>query len=155
VAKEDDMIRRRRARNVVEAAVVAGSVVALVATQPTAARARGETPLTPRYASVATLTTRDFRVALGAYRVDREATPSADVRLAVARRVGSSWRESGETPLRQTYFWHAVTGPRALCRLEISTGGSQQSFRPHVTVQLLLSPSLGCARTHRVPLPTG
>jgi hypothetical protein len=129
VAKEDDMIRRRRARNVVEAAVVAGSVVALVATQPTAARARGETPLTPRYASVATLTTRDFRVALGAYRVDREATPTADVRLAVARRVGS--------------------------RLEISTGGSQQSFRLHVTVQLLLSPSLGCARTHRVPLPTG
>ncbi len=147
------MSRERRFRNLVEAAVVAVSVVALVAVQPNAARARGETHATaPRIVSVAVLTTRDFRVAVVAKRLNGGVTPTAEVRFAVARRVRSGWRETGETRLRETYFWHTVTGPRAVCRLEIATAGLRGSFRPRVTVQLVLSPSLGCGRTYRVPL---
>lgn len=145
--------RERRSRDLVAAAIVAVSLVAVVAVQPKAAPARGEPRANaPRIASIAVLTTRDFRVAVVARRLNGGAAPTAEVRFAVARRVGSSWRETGETRLREAYFWHTVTGPRAVCRLEIATAGSRALFRPHVTVQLLLSPSLGCGPAYRVPL---
>jgi hypothetical protein len=108
-----------------------------------------------RVASVATVETRDFRVAVVAYRVSGGAAPTAEVRLAIAQRAtGGGWRERGERRLDGTYFWRTVSGPRSVCKLEIATPGTLTSVRPHVTVQLLVSPSLGCGRAHRFPLPS-
>ena len=107
-----------------------------------------------RTAVLATLTTRDLRVAVVARRRDSGGTPTAEVRLGLARRVGGSWRELWERQLGETYFWNTLTGPRAVCRLAIASASSSPSFRPYVAVQLLLSPSLGCGRTYRVPLPS-
>ena len=72
--------------------------------------------------------------------------------MGLARRVGGSWREFGEQRLRETYFWHTLSRPRAVCRLEINTAVPRSASGPQVTVQLLLSPSLGCGRTYRIPL---
>jgi hypothetical protein len=108
-----------------------------------------------RVASVATVETRDFRVAVVAYRVSGGAAPTAEVRLAIAQKAaGGGWRERGEKRLEETYFWRTVSGPRSVCKLEIATAGSLPSVRSHVSVQLLLSPSLGCGRAHRFPLPS-
>jgi hypothetical protein len=128
-------------------------VTALAAVQPTGTGARRAVVASAsRVASVATVTTRDFRVAVVATRLSRGATPTAEVRVAAAHRAeGGTWREIGERRLGETYFWHTVTGPRAVCRLELATT-SRPRLRPHVVVQLLLSPSLGCARTYRLPL---
>jgi hypothetical protein len=148
------MLREHRSR-LVGLAAAAVSLVAVTAMVPAAAGAQHETlGSAPRVASVALLTTRDFRVAVVATRLSGGATPTAEVRVAVAYRAGSSWRESGERRLDETYFWRTVSGPRAVCRLEAVIGGSRPSFRPHVKVQLLLSPSLGCGRTYRVLLAT-
>jgi hypothetical protein len=103
-------------------------------------------------ASVAVLTVREFRVAVVARRLGGAVPPTAEVRIAAARRVGSSWREFKEKRLGETYFWNTVSGSRAVCRPEISTASSRRAVRPNVTVQLLLSPSLGCGRTYRMSL---
>ena len=130
-------------------------MIALTMVQPAAPQTRTARHATaPRVASVATLTTKDFRVAVVARRLNGGATPTADVRVAVARRVGGAWREWAEKRLDETYFWHTVIGPRSVCRLEIATPARPISARLHVTVQLLQSPSLGCGLTYRVPLPS-
>jgi hypothetical protein len=133
-------------------AVAAGamSVVAIAAIHPTNAGALRETLSSgPRVASIASATTRDFRVAVVARRLTAGPPPTAEVRVGTAYRANGSWLETGEMRLRETYFWRTVTGPRAVCRLEIATASSRA---PHVMVQLLLSPSLGCGRTYRIPL---
>jgi len=118
-----------------------------------AAAARDETRASStRVATIASLTTRDFRVAVVAKRLNGGSAPTAEVRVGIANRVAGGWRESGERRLDETYFWRTLTGPRAVCRLEVATAGARPSFRPRVTVELLLSPSLGCGRTYRVPL---
>lgn len=106
-----------------------------------------------RSATVAALTTRDFRIAVVARRLDGGGTPAAEVRVGLARRAGRSWQELRESRLGETFFWQTVTGPRAVCRLAMATTGSSPSFDPYVTVRLLVSPSLGCSRTYRLPLP--
>jgi hypothetical protein len=136
------------------AALALGLVLTAAILLPAAAGARTETHAAKRLASIATLTTPDYRVALVAERVRAGATPTADVRLAVAQRVGGSWRERGERRLEETYFWKTVTGPRAVCRLELATATTRSGTRPHVTVRLLQSPSLGCGPTHRLSLPS-
>ena len=105
-----------------------------------------------RSATLATLTTRDVRIAVVARRLDGGGTPTAEVRVGLSRRAGSGWRELRESRLGQTFFWHTVTGPRGVCRLAVDSGSSP-SFAPYITVRLLVSPSLGCSRTHRLPLP--
>jgi len=75
------------------------------------------------------------------------------VRVGLARRVDGGWREVDELRLDETDFWRTVSGPRALCLLALGTAGTQRSFRPYLTVQVLLSPSLGCGRAYRIPLP--
>jgi hypothetical protein len=105
-----------------------------------------------RVASVATVTTRDLGVAVVAYRLNEGAAPTAEVRLAIEQHAGQGRRERGEMRLDETYFWRTVTAPRSVCRLEVSPQGSLRSVRPHVTVQLLVTPSLGCGRVHRFPL---
>lgn len=132
--------------------VLTVSLGALTIVLPTAGGAQMHSTATP-VASMATLTTRDFRVAVLAYRLSGGAAPTAEVRLAIAQWVGGSWRKKGEKRLDETYFWRTVSGPRSVCRLEIATSGSRKSSRPHVSVQLLLTPSLGCGRAHRFPLP--
>jgi hypothetical protein len=125
---------------------------ALASILPTATGAFRAAVGAERTATVATLTTQDFRVAVVARRLDGGGTPTAEVRVGLARRVGGSWRELRERRLGETFFWNTVTGPRAVCRLAISAGSSS-SFQPYATVRLLVSPSLGCGRTHRLPLP--
>ena len=130
------------------------SVIGVVTALAAVPLAGANTPTQARRAtapavSLATATTQDFRVAVVATRSSAGTAPTAEVRVAVARRVGRAWRETGELRLPETYFWKTVTGPRALCRLEISTASSRSSSRPQVTVQVLQSPSLGCGPTHR------
>jgi hypothetical protein len=108
----------------------------------------------PRTATVAIVTTPEFRVAIVATRLTGESPPTAEVRLGFARRVGSSWREFDERRLGERYFWNTVSRPHAICRLEIATAGTRRSPGAQVAVQLLLSPSVGCGRTYRFPLPT-
>lgn len=138
----------RRARSTYLALTVAAAVAlgTFATTLPAATGAPGGPAAgVQRTASIATLATRDFRVAVVAYRLDGGGAPTAEVRVGLARRVGAGWRELRERRLGETFFWNTVTGPRAVCRLAIA--------RLQVTVQLLQSPSLGCGRTHRVPLP--
>jgi hypothetical protein len=129
-------------------------LVTLAVLQPGAAASRGTALSTAqRVATVGTVTTGDFRVAVVALRSTGETPPTAEVRVAYARRVNGRWRELGEKRLDETYFWNSVTGPRAVCRLEIETvAPGRRSFRPAVTVRLLQSPSLGCGNTYRIPL---
>jgi hypothetical protein len=110
-------------------------------------------PTTSPAVSVATLTARDLRVAVVAVRSSGGTTPTAEVRVALARKIGRSWRETGEMRLPEVYFWRTVTGPRAICKLEITTVAAPDPLRPHVTVRLLRSPSLGCGPLHRFALP--
>jgi hypothetical protein len=146
----------RRARSTYLALTVAAAVAlgAFATTLPAATGAPGgPAARVQRAASIATLATRDFRVAVVAYRLDGGGAPTAEVRVGLARRVGGSWHELGERRLRETFFWNTVTGPRGVCRLAIASAGSSPSSQPYVTVQLLLSPSLGCGRAHRIALP--
>jgi hypothetical protein len=138
----------------VAVAASATSLVAFAALQPAAAGSRSDVHQgDARFATVAAITMQDFRVAVVARRLDGGSMPTAEVRVVgLARRVGGSWREFGEKRLRETYFWHTLSGPRAVCRLEMSTAGARSASVPYVTVRLLLSPSLGCGRTYRVPL---
>jgi hypothetical protein len=128
------------------------SLAALAVMLPSEAGAHSEAQTAKRVATVATVTTFDFRVAVVAERIGGGTAPTAQVRAAIAQRIGGGWRERRELRLRESYFWRTVTGPRAVCRLEIRTA-STPTRRPHVTIQLLQSPSLGCGPTHRLLLP--
>jgi hypothetical protein len=126
---------------------------AAVLLQPLAAGARTDaSPAAQK--TVASLTTRDVRVVVVATRVTGGAALAAEVRVRTALRVRGAWRESRETRLGRTYFWHTVSGPHAVCRIELGTTRSRVAYRPYVVVQLLQSPSLGCGPTHRIPLTT-
>lgn len=108
----------------------------------------------PRTATVAIVMTQEFRIAVVATKVSGGATPTAEVRVGLARRAGGGWREFGEKRLGETYFWNTVKAAHAVCRLEIATVGTRRRPGSQVTVQLLLSPSVGCGRVFRIPLPT-
>jgi hypothetical protein len=146
-----DRFRRRMAGS----ALVAGSVLVGVASaQPAHPSPRiAVGPTTSPAVSIATLTARDLRVAVVAVRSSGGTTPTAEVRVALARKIGGGWRETGEMRLPEAYFWRTVTGPRAICKLEITTTAAPKPLRPHVTVRLLRSPSLGCGPLHRFALP--
>jgi hypothetical protein len=131
--------------------MLVASLVALAALLSPSADPR---PSAAPTATVALVTTSDFRVAVAARRLNSGSAPTAEVRVGLARRVGASWRELGERRLDETYFWRTLSGPRAVCRLAIATAGTRPSFSPYATVQLLLSPSLGCGRMYRIPIAT-
>jgi hypothetical protein len=133
------------------AAVAATLIVLATVLGPAAASRNDANASAQRFASVGVITTADYRVAVVAQRMSGS-PPTAEVRVGYARRVGARWRELGERRLDETYFWRTVTGPRAMCRLEIETAGPGGRARPYVTVRLLLSPSLGCGNTYRIPL---
>lgn len=142
------MTRARRMRVLVAMVGVVTSLEAVAA-----AGAQGEVQAgAQRVATVGVVTTKDFRAVVVAERLTGS-PPTAKVRVGYARRVSGRWRELGEKRLGETFFWHSVTGPRAVCRLELETvAPGRQPFRPAVTVRLLQSPSLGCGDTHRIPL---
>jgi hypothetical protein len=94
------------------------------------------------------------RVAVVATRLSGASPPTAEVRVELARRVGSSSQEFDEQRLREGYFWNTVSRPQALCRLEITTVGTRHTPGSRVSVQLLLSPSVGYGRMYRFALPT-
>lgn len=148
------MNRERRPSGLAAIVVVASALLTAVAIQQTAAASQRDSSATAqRVATVGVVTTKDFRAVVVAERVSGESPPTAHVSVGYAWRIGGSWRELGEKRLGESYFWNSVTGPRAVCRLEIETvAPGQRSFRPAVTVRLLQSPSLGCGETYRIPL---
>jgi hypothetical protein len=135
-------------------AALALSAVVLAGSATATSSGSGALQSARRTATVAVVTTPAFRVAVVARRVSGALPPTAEVRVGLARRVGVSWREFGEKRLLETYFWNTVSRPHAICRLAIVTVGTRRSPRSQVTIQLLLSPSVGCGRVYRVRLPT-
>jgi hypothetical protein len=93
-------------------------------------------------ATIATATSSDFRADLVARRAGGGSAPTAAVTLTTYSRAGGAWHTLATRRLLGTFFWKTVSGPRALCRFELAS-----AHRPHVTVQLLLTPSLGCGKT--------
>jgi hypothetical protein len=134
---------------------LASLLAALVAQPPSAAGSpSGVRQSVPRTATVVVVTSQEFRVAVIARQVSGGSTPTAEVRVGVARRVGGSWREFAERRLGEEYFWKTVSRPHAICRLAIETVGTRRRPGSQVTVRLLISPSIGCGRTYTLPLPT-
>jgi hypothetical protein len=98
---------------------------------------------------VGTLATSDFRVVVTAEKGrNGSGAPTAAVRVTTSQRIGGRWRATGTHRLDGTYFWHTVTGPRAVCGLELRTTGD----RPRAVVQLLVTPSIGCGPAASYPL---
>jgi hypothetical protein len=148
------MSKRSRKRTVAVALALAAAVLAVASAQPAqSSRHVRASPTTSPAISVATVTARDLRAAVVAVRTSGGTIPTAEVRVALARKIDGSWRETGEMRLREAYFWRTASGPRSICRFEIATAGSPTS-RGYVALQLLRSPSLGCGPLHRFALPS-
>jgi hypothetical protein len=96
---------------------------------------------------IAIATSSDFRADLVAHRTGSGPAPTATITLTTYRRIGNGWRRLSSTRLAGVFFWHTVTGPRALCSFELATSGHS-----HVTVQLLQSPALGCGHSQTFAL---
>jgi hypothetical protein len=106
-----------------------------------------------REKTIASTTTSDFRIVVVAEtRGGGGGAPSATVTVTTSKRVRGTWVQTGVHRLRGTYFWKSVTGPRAVCRLDVRTTAARAGFRPSVVVQLLISPSLGCGPASEYPL---
>ena len=117
-------------------------VVALVAAA-LATAGREQAPATAK--TIASTSTSDFRVVVSAANLGGGGgAPEAAVTVRTFERAGGDWRRTNERRLAGPYFWKTLTGPHAVCRLEIRTTAAKAGFRPHATVQLLRSPSLGC-----------
>jgi hypothetical protein len=103
--------------------------------------------------TIASTTTADFRVEVSARNLGGAGgAPPAEVTVRTFERSGGAWRRTSERRLAGTYFWKTITGPLAVCRLEIRTTAAKPRFRPHAVVQLLRSPSLGCGPASKHPL---
>jgi hypothetical protein len=98
--------------------------------------------------TIAESSTTDFRVVVQATNLGGGGgAPAATVTVRTFERSGGAWRRTNERRLAGTYFWKTITGPLAVCRLQIQT-----TRRPHAIVQLLRSPSLGCGPASEHPL---
>lgn len=127
-------------------AVLAGVAVALVITS--LALARGERQLSASRSNVAIVTTNDFRVVVSAIKTGAGQSPTADVVVASFQRRGSEWGTTKRIVLPGLYFWHTVSGPRAICRIELNTASSRSVPQPRLKIQFLVTPSVGCGRVH-------
>jgi hypothetical protein len=92
--------------------------------------------------------TRSRNLAAVAHRGGGNA-PIARVTVTTYTRHGGPWRRAGGSQLHGTYFWHVVSAPHALCRLQLATADA----RVRVTVQVLVTPSIGCGRRQVPTLP--
>jgi hypothetical protein len=147
VSKEDQVLGRFLPLSLaVCAALVAGAHGAASAVNRTEAS-------TPPAKTIASAVTSDFRVVVVAEtRGGGGGSPPASVTVETSKRVDGTWVRTGAHRLRGTYFWKSVTGPRAVCRLDVRATAARAGFRPSVVVQLLMSPSLGCGRASEYPL---
>jgi hypothetical protein len=101
--------------------------------------------------TIGTVAAADVRASLVATRTGRGAAPTARVTVRADRLVDGRWRRLPARRLAGTYFWKTVTGPAVLCRLELATAGLGRT-KPHLVVQLLVTPSLGCGKAQTVVL---
>ena len=129
-------------RHLVPAGLVLTAVLVTAAVATGGSSARGDATSASR--TIASTTTSDFRVVVRAEKRGAGAAPAASATLETYRRAGGGWRRTGARDLQGPYFWKTLTGPRAVCRLEIRTTGAAPRFRPRALVQLLQTPSLGC-----------
>jgi hypothetical protein len=123
-------------------------LLALVGTTLIVATTAGAATQSTKTKTIATAADTAFRVDVFARQTRPGDAPTATITIATYRRVEGGWRLLGNTPLRETFFWNTVTGPRAVCNLNLATAGTA-----HVTVQLLTSPSIGCGKAHTIKLP--
>jgi hypothetical protein len=98
------------------------------------------------------VTAVDSRAVVVARKSSGGLAPTAAVTVETYRRTAGRWQRNGARRLAGPFFWHTVTAPHALCRLEITTVGPVDARVSHVTVQLLRSPSLGCAAAETIPI---
>ena len=104
--------------------------------------------------TIATVSTSDFRAVVVARRSSGGRAPTAAVTIDTYARSGRLWKPVDARALKGgPFFWNTVTGPHALCSFEIASGPGGAGTRPHVVVQLLRSPSLGCAEAQTIPIP--
>jgi hypothetical protein len=92
----------------------------------------------------------DYRVVVTAQRTSAGSAPTARVDATTYRRSHGTWRRLGTRRLAGTFFWKVVSSPHAVCELAIATTGGRAT--PRATVQLLVSPSLGCGHAYRIGL---
>jgi hypothetical protein len=101
--------------------------------------------------TIGTVTAVDVRATIVATRTGTDSAPAAAVTVELDRRAGAGWQRAVTRKLTGTYFWNSVTGPAAICRLDLATAGQGHTM-PHVDVQLLVTPSIGCGKTQSVAL---
>jgi hypothetical protein len=99
--------------------------------------------------TIASLQTLDYRVEVSAVRAGGGAAPTAAVTLEVDVHRNGSWRRTLLRRLPGTWFWHTATAAHGVCRLDLV----EAPGTPKLTVQLLQSPSLGCAPVQVIRLP--
>jgi hypothetical protein len=131
------------------AAATVIALAAMLAVYVSSSPARGDAAAGT--ARIGTATTSDFRVVLTATKLGGGAAPEARVTVTTSRKTGAGWRRTGTDRLAGTYFWKTVTGPQAVCRLELRTTGGVTSS-PRAVVQVLQTPSLGCGPQAAFPL---
>lgn len=100
--------------------------------------------------TIGTVAAVDVRATIVATRTGSGPAPTAYVTVALDRRTATGWRRAATRRLAGTYFWNSVTGPGAICRLDLATAGGRTA--PHVDVQLLVTPSIGCGTAQSVAL---
>jgi hypothetical protein len=103
--------------------------------------------------TIATVSTADFRAVVVARRNSGGRAPTAALTIDTYARSGRLWQRLDTRALSGPFFWKTVTGPHALCSFEIATGPGGGGTKPHVVVQLLRSPSTGCAAAQTIPIP--
>jgi len=101
---------------------------------------------------IADVSTTDLRAVLTATRAGNGGQPTARVTVVTFKRAAGRWTRTGRHVLPGSYFWHTVTAPHAICRLDLRGGVPTQTKRPRVAVQLLTTPSIGCGRVHEFVL---
>ena len=103
-------------------------------------------------ARIAELSTTDLRAVVTATRRGNETPPTAQVIVTTFKRATGGWSRTGKHALPGTYFWNTVTGPNAVCRLDLRGGSQAPTKRPRLVIQLLTTPSIGCGSVHHLIL---
>lgn len=96
--------------------------------------------------TIATASAGGFRVVVTATWGSGGAAPSATVNVAAFEQAAGSWRSLGHAPVGRPngFFWKVLAGPRSIRQFSIGTSSPE-----HVTLQLLVTPSLGWSSLYR------
>jgi hypothetical protein len=94
----------------------------------------------------------DYRLTLTARRLDEEEPPTATVSMRVTSKADGEITDEAVVGSPGGFFWFTLTGSDAVCefRSELTPDGAAE-----VSVQLLLSPSLGCSDPYPFALSAG